>query len=71
MKPELKTMEAKNIYMALLDYYIMCGDPLYRRLCKFANQILSVKDSEDKAQLVQYFEYEERKSISYFKNPNA
>lgn len=67
----LQTQEAKKIYFALLDYYIICADPLYGKLCNFARQIKGIKDANDRQQLTAHFEKETQQNINYFSNPNA
>lgn len=69
MKPNLITDEAKGLYMAILNYFIMSCDPAYSRLHSFRNKIMRIKYVADRNQLTKYFEYETKEKISYFTQP--
>ncbi len=70
MTIQLKTSDANQLHMAILDYFILCDDPKYSTLHKFRNKIMNIEYGPDKVELIKYFESETQENIAYFNSPS-
>lgn len=68
---ELNSQPAKDLYLKMLDYWLIANDPLYRKICQFAKKIKGITHPGDKTLLTAWIEKETGKPLNYFNNPNA
>lgn len=66
---QFNTDLANRIYIAMLDYFIMCDDPKYSKLHSFYKSINKVTDITDYKLLVNHFENETKQHFDYFAAP--
>jgi hypothetical protein len=59
-RPNIRTSTARSLYMKLLDYLLMTGDPRYEKIKQFRRAIDKISDLHDKEELKKYFNSEFR-----------
>ena len=65
----MKTQKGKILWYSINHYFIMCDDPKYSKLHQFRNKILAIADTDDRNELIKYFESEAKQPINYFTSP--